>query len=211
MIVMEEKYESPEGKNAVFPDDFMAKFYEDHKRYLSSLPLHRRVLKRLWPLPWKYRLIHKVKYRAQERTGAYSLKCLYQRAVNGYGETDHWNGDSYIARVIAGIAAQLAKDDFGAPTIIYNCNGKVLSEILHEIESEETRAANNAHFLIWNDILLEISEAYSHYDDMIGGFDKIVDGKKVYCGYDSPEVKNLQEKFKRASGLFHRNFSNLWN
>ena len=64
-----------------------------------------------WPLPRKYYLTHPWKWLSQLRK---NVKCAWQRATQGYCDSDVWNMDMWMLRVLPPMLMELANDPVGA-------------------------------------------------------------------------------------------------
>ena len=152
--------------------------------------------------PWYY---CPRKYRSflWKHANAPDLKTCVQRALRGFGYSDYWNANSYIAGVIVGTLTDLNRHNMGTPTVIYDENGKELHVYEHEFSEPDKHAISNnrEHSIMWHRVLLDIVQGFEAWEKM----------EDNWYREDSEDYDKLKRRYDRAFGLLQHNFPSLWD
>jgi hypothetical protein len=164
-------------------------FREDYKAYLKTRPLRERIARKLWPVPYKFALIRRMKYWADKHWHLISFKHAWHRATRGYGRPDTWSLDYYLCWWMPRALADL-RDNMVGCGALYNEKGKEIK---------------------WTDVDKGCEIRVQLLNQMIEGFkayQRILDWE---TSYSSPEYKETLETGKKGLLLFAHNFLGMWD
>jgi len=118
------------------------------------------------------------------------VKWAWQRVFRGWDDRAAWNADGYFAKQISEIIGYFSEHKQSNPMVIYPED----YDVSGENESLDIEMSEK-----WKNILKEISEGFSLYEEACD------------CIYGMDEEKEETIKFNRAFDLFKRYFVDLWD
>jgi len=125
-----------------------------------------------------------------------NVRAFIDRGKRGWANTDVWDGDTYLGKVISGMVRELAKYNSGCPEELYD------------------KTCKNDECHKWKEILEEIAQGFEAADQMKRmSFSHMWEKKEdIYDSmYKKIKQKQLAKKYDRGMELFSKYFLNLWD